>query len=71
MLRGRHSLPPPSRDGRIPAPWTRVARPRPYPVGLMEGIFSEVCRGTANVAVVKTAGFGDKVCEFYVHLKNE
>lgn len=72
MLRGRYSLSPPSQAAAASRPrWTRVARPRPCPAGLMEGIFSEVCRGAVNVEVIKTAGFGDKMCQSFIHLKNE
>jgi len=35
-------------------------------IGLMEGIFSAVCRGPVGVEVVKAIGFGDDKCEFYV-----
>jgi predicted hydrocarbon binding protein len=35
-------------------------------VGLMENIFSAVCRGPVSVEVVQAIGFGDESCEFYV-----
>jgi len=35
-------------------------------IGLMENLFSAVCTGPVVVEVVKTIGFGDEVCEFYV-----
>jgi predicted hydrocarbon binding protein len=48
-----------------------LAKPNPVhclcSVGLMEGIFSAVCRGLVSVEVVKAIGFGDDRCEFYVH----
>lgn len=48
-----------------------LAKPNPVhclcSVGLMEGIFSAVCRGPVSVEVVKAIGFGDNVCEFYVN----
>ena len=48
-----------------------LAKPNPVhclcSVGLMEGIFSAVCRGPVSVEVVKAIGFGDDVCEFYVN----
>jgi predicted hydrocarbon binding protein len=48
-----------------------LAKPNPVhclcSVGLMEGIFSAVCRGAVNVEVVKAIGFGDDRCEFYVN----
>jgi predicted hydrocarbon binding protein len=34
--------------------------------GLMESIFSEVCRGPVSVEVVRAIGFGDDCCEFDV-----
>jgi predicted hydrocarbon binding protein len=34
--------------------------------GLMEKIFSAVCKGPVSVEVVKAIGFGDDVCEFNV-----
>ena len=47
-----------------------LAKPNPVhclcSVGLMEGIFSAVCRGPVSVEVVKAIGFGDNECEFYV-----
>ncbi len=48
-----------------------LAKPNPVhclcSVGLMESIFSAVCRGPVNMEVVKAIGFGDDVCEFYVN----
>lgn len=48
-----------------------LAKPNPVhclcSVGLMEGIFSAVCRGPVSVKVVKAIGFGDDRCEFYVN----
>jgi predicted hydrocarbon binding protein len=48
-----------------------LAKPNPVhclcSVGLMESLFSAVCRGPVSVEVVKAIGFGDDVCEFYVN----
>lgn len=48
-----------------------LAKPNPIhclcSIGLMEGIFSAVCRGPVSVEVVKAIGFGDDRCEFYVN----
>jgi predicted hydrocarbon binding protein len=50
----------------------RAGLAKPNPVhclcsqGLMESIFSAVCRGLVRVEVVKAIGFGDDSCEFYV-----
>ncbi len=48
-----------------------LAKPNPVhclcSVGLMESIFSAVCRGPVSVEVVKAIGFGDDMCEFYVN----
>ena len=35
--------------------------------GMMESIFSAVCRGPVSVEIVKAIGFGDDVCEFCVN----
>lgn len=35
-------------------------------VGLMESIFSAVCRGPVSVEVVQALGFGDDSCEFCI-----
>jgi len=46
---------------------------KPHPVhclcskGLMENLFSTVCKGPVSVEIVKAIGFGDDVCEFYVN----
>ena len=48
-----------------------LAKPNPIhcscSIGLMEGIFSAVCREPVSVEVVKAIGFGDDRCEFYVN----
>lgn len=50
-----------------------LARPNPVhclcTVGMFEGLFSAVCRGSVDVEVVQTIGNGDDSCEFYVHFK--
>lgn len=48
-----------------------LAKPNPVhclcSIGLMESLFSAVCRGPVSVEVVKAIGFGDDACEFYVN----
>lgn len=50
-----------------------LAKPNPVhclcTVGMFESVFSAVCLGPVNVEVIKTIGFGDDVCEFYVHFQ--
>ena len=47
-----------------------LAKPNPIhclcSVGMMESLFSAVCRGPVSVELVKAVGLGDDVCEFYV-----
>ncbi len=47
-----------------------LAKPNPVhclcSAGMMEDIFSAVCRGPVSVEIVKAVGFGDNVCEFCV-----
>ena len=53
----------------------RAGLAKPNPVhcqcskGLMETIFSAVCRGPVKVDMVKVIGLGDNCCEFHVHFK--
>lgn len=48
-----------------------LAKPNPVhclcSAGMMESIFSAVCKGSVSVEIVKAVGFGDNVCEFYVN----
>lgn len=50
-----------------------LAKPNPIhclcSMGLMENLFSAVCQGPVSVEVTKAVGFGDEVCEFYVHFR--
>ena len=50
-----------------------LAKPNPVhclcSAGLMEHIFSAVCKGPVNVEVVRTIGQGDDKCEFYVNFQ--
>lgn len=50
-----------------------LAKPNPVhclcSAGLMENIFSAVCRGPVSVEVAQAIGFGDNKCEFYVSFK--
>ena len=50
-----------------------LAKPNPVhclcTVGMFESVFSSACQGPVNVEVIRTIGFGDDVCEFYVHFQ--
>lgn len=50
-----------------------LAKPNPVhclcTIGMFESVFSAACQGPVNVEVIKTIGFGDDVCEFYVHFQ--
>ena len=50
-----------------------LAKPNPVhclcTVGMFESVFSAVCQGSVNVEIIKTIGFGDNVCEFYVYFQ--
>jgi predicted hydrocarbon binding protein len=47
-----------------------LARPNPThclcSVGMMESLFSAVCKGPVSVQLVQAVGMGDEACEFYV-----
>lgn len=47
-----------------------LAKPNPVhclcSAGMMESIFSAVCRGPVSVEIVRAIGFGDDVCEFRI-----
>lgn len=50
-----------------------LAKPNPVhclcTAGMFESVFSEVCQGSVDVEIIKTIGFGDDVCEFYIHFQ--
>jgi predicted hydrocarbon binding protein len=50
-----------------------LAKPNPVhclcTAGMFESVFSEVWQGSVDVEIIKTIGFGDDVCEFYVHFQ--